>query len=174
MLFQGVPFLVCREKKLGMLTIRTMYLVLTVIFYLLQVIAKCPEHCLCSTEGEIDCSYSSMTTFPVGDWKVMNMSHNSVLNITNSVFRNNFVEVVDFSNNIIENIQWSAFMGKLSVKEIYISWNNHISIPKYFGLLQTWQACHVLITDFCSYKTVWCSVEILWKYLIYFTVIFHQ
>jgi Leucine-rich repeat (LRR) protein len=107
-----------------MLTIRTLYIVLTLIFYLLNVTAECPEPCICSSEEEIDCSDSSMTTFPVGDWKVINMSHNSILNITNSVFRNNFVEVVDFSNNISECMEMFAFLGKLSVKEIDISWNN--------------------------------------------------
>jgi Leucine-rich repeat (LRR) protein len=88
------------------------------------VTAKCPERCICSKEGEIDCSNSSMRTFPVGDWKLMNMSHNSIFSITWYSLRNNFLEVVDISNNIIENIDWRAYMGKLRVREINISWNN--------------------------------------------------
>jgi len=107
-----------------MLTISTWCVVLTPIFYLLQVTAKCPELCICSKEEEIDCSNSSMRTFPVGDWKLMNMSHNSIFSITRYSLRNNFLEVVDISNNIIENIDSSAFMGKLRVKGINISWNN--------------------------------------------------
>lgn len=110
-----------------MLTISTSYLVLT-LFYLLQVTAKCPERCICSLEEEIDCSNSSMRTFPVGDWKLMNMSHNSIFSITRYSLRNNFVEVVDISNNVIENIDRTAFMGKLRVKEIDISLNNIIYI----------------------------------------------
>ena len=128
MLFQGVSILVCYGKLLEMLTVSTFYVVLTLIFYLLQVTAKCPEHCICSSDEEIDCSNSSMRRFPVGDWKLMNMSHNSIFSITRYSLRNNFVEVVDISNNIIENIDSSAFMGKLRVKEIYISWNNIVYI----------------------------------------------
>lgn len=111
-----------------MVTISTSYLVLAPIFYLLQVTAKCPERCICSLEEEIDCSNSSMRTFPVGNWKLMNMSHNSIFSITRYSFRNNLLEVVDISNNIIENIDWAAFMRKLRVKEIDISWNNIIYI----------------------------------------------
>jgi len=111
-----------------MLTISTSYVVLALIFYLLQVTAKCPERCICSLDEEIDCSNSSMRTFPVGDWKLMNMSHNSIFSITRYNLRNNFVEVVDISNNIIEIIDSLTFMGKLRVKEIDISWNNIIYI----------------------------------------------
>jgi Leucine-rich repeat (LRR) protein len=88
------------------------------------VTAKCPERCICSLEEEIDCSNSSMKTYPLGDWKLMNMSHNSIFSITRYSLPNNFLEVVDISNNIIENVDWSAFMGMLLVKEIDISWNN--------------------------------------------------
>jgi len=107
-----------------MLTISASYLVLTLTFYLLQVTAKCPEWCVCSLEEEIDCSYTSMRTFPVGDWKLMNMSHNSIFSITRYSVRSNLLQTVDISNNIIERIDWSAFMEKLFVKEIDISWNN--------------------------------------------------
>jgi hypothetical protein len=115
---------VCYEKYLEMLTISTLYLVLTLIFLLLQVTAKCPERCVCSLEDEIDCSNTSMRNFPVGDWKLMNISHNSIFSITRYSLRNNFLETVYISNNIIENIDWCAFMGKLRVKEIDLSWNN--------------------------------------------------
>lgn len=111
-----------------MVTISTSYITLALIFYLLQVTAKCPESCICSSEEEIDCSNTSMRKFPVGDWKLMNMSHNSIFSITRYSLRNNFLEVVDISNNIIEKIERSVFMGKLRVKEIDISWNNIIYI----------------------------------------------
>ena len=116
------------EKYFEMVTIGISFLILTLIFYLLQVTAKCPEGCICSFEEEIDCSNTSMRTFPVGDWKLMNMSHNSIFSITRYSLQNNFLEVVDISNNFIKKIESSAFMGKLRVKEIDISWNNIIYI----------------------------------------------
>lgn len=102
----------------------TSHFVLTLVLYLLQVKAKCPEHCICYLEEKINCSNTSTRMFPVGDWKLMNMTHNYIYSITRYSLRNTLLEVVDISNNIIESIDWAAFMGKLHVKEIDISWNN--------------------------------------------------
>jgi hypothetical protein len=90
--------------------------------------AKCPEHCACSLDEKIDCSNTSMRMFPAGAWKLLNMSHNSVHSIKRYSLRNNFLEVLDISNNIIEIIEGSAFVGKLRVKEMDISSNNIVYI----------------------------------------------
>lgn len=107
-----------------MLTNTACYTILTLIFYLCQVNAKCPEHCNCSLKELIDCSNASMRRFPVGDWKKINMSHNAIYRIKRQSLRNNFLEVIDVSNNIIESVDWSAFVEKSRLKEIDISWNN--------------------------------------------------
>lgn len=100
------------------------YIILTLLFYLLQVTAKCPNNCRCFLEERIDCSNSSLRIFPTGYWKVVNVSHNTISSVTRYSLWNSSPEVIDMRNNIIERIDRFAFIGKDRVKEIDISWNN--------------------------------------------------
>lgn len=100
------------------------HIILILLHVLFQVKAKCPNNCNCFLEERIDCSKNSMKTLPTGNWKLMNMSHNEISNISRCRFWNNSFEIIDISSNVIESIDRYAFSRNGRVKQIDISWNN--------------------------------------------------
>lgn len=99
-------------------------IILILLLVLFQVKAKCPNNCNCFLEERIDCSKNSMKTLPTGNWKLVNMSHNAISNISRCRFWNNSVEIMDISSNVIESIDRYVFCRYGRVKQIDISWNN--------------------------------------------------
>jgi hypothetical protein len=99
------------------------YIILTLLFYLFKVTAKCPSHCSLSEE-RIDCSNTSLRAFPTGYRKALNVSHDAISSVTRYCLWNISPEVHDMRNSVIESIDRFAFMGKDRVKEIDFSWNN--------------------------------------------------
>jgi hypothetical protein len=100
------------------------YIALTLLLVLFQVTAKCPNQCHCVLEEKIDCSYNSMNTLPIGNWKLVNLSHNAMSSITRRILCVGSVEIIDVSHNVIRNIDRYAFFRNSRVREIDISWNN--------------------------------------------------
>jgi hypothetical protein len=100
------------------------YITLTLMLVLLQAMAKCPNQCNCVLEEKIDCSYNSMKALPIGNWKLVNLSHNAMHSVTRRIFCVGSVEIIDVSHNAIRNIDRFAFFRYSNVREIDISWNN--------------------------------------------------